>query len=75
MGHTWSKNLWCFLREVLSEGHFQDRVILTEEDIARFFVVDNLDSCCSNIRLLVLNGCHIGVKMDIHRKLVINGGC
>ena len=47
---------------------------MTEEDLARFFVPEKLDSCYSNNRILIFNGYHIYFTAGLHRKLVRNGG-
>ena len=41
---------------------------------AFLFVPKNMESCCNDIRLCIVNFNHIYVTMGIHRKLVGDGG-
>ena len=63
------------MREMRAKGNCQARVILTEEDLALFFVLEKLEIYCGESRLLVVNDYHIDVTAGIYRKLVRNGRC
>ena len=64
---------------VLLKGHEIGRTSSGEDDTERgvssafLFVLDKLESCCSNSRLPIINGYHTYVTTGIHSKMVSDG--
>ena len=72
----WSNKVQCSLREVRAEGHRRERVIFTEEDLARFCLSQiSWTDVAAKAGSLFFNGYHIDASASIHRKLFIHGVC
>ena len=73
-GRNWSKKARYSSREVSADGCHRERVTVTEEDLARFFVLEKLDISFFKGRLLIFYGYHMYVAAVMRSKLVSNGG-